>query len=57
MNKSKIIVAVRDGIVENVFSNIREDIDIEILYLAQLRTNEELDKEIEIKQNGFREVY
>lgn len=59
MDKPKIIVVVKDGVVENVFSNIREDIeiDVEVLYPAQLTSYENLDAEIERKQKGFREIY
>lgn len=57
--KSKIIVTVRDGVVENVFSNLREDIEIEVevSYLTQLTSYENLDQEIARKQKGFRDIY
>jgi len=59
MDKPKIIVTLRDGVVENVFANFREDIevDVEVTYLTQLTSYENLDQEIERKQKGFREIY
>lgn len=57
MTEPKIIVIVKDEVVENVFSNIKEDIKIEVVYSAQLTSYEKLDKETDRKQNGFREIY
>lgn len=59
MSKPKIIIAIKDGVLDNVLTNIREDIDIdiEVTYLSSLTSYECLDKEIERKQNGFREIY
>lgn len=56
MERNKIVIEVKGGIVQNIYSNL--DLDVTILDYDNLEDVQELtDQEIEAFKEGLKEIY